>query len=804
MSRLTQAVIKGSLEEVKVAISLGADINETEDVYGRTALHIASDKDEKSIVIELLANGANVNLTDYNGKTPLHLAAEKDNGEIVDYLLENGANEKVKDVNGNTALLTAITHLSYEAGKRLLETDKSQVKEIFDTTSRLIAVGSMSQALIEAASKGRADIISMLEQNGYNIFVFDKDGDSLLHKAVRAQRVDVVSYLVKRCSSIIYIKNTAGVLPIQLVSDRYCLVKKSYKDINIGMILMNTNDDNEVVQIFKHIAGRVCPYWEAAVKGDEQFIKLLLRRRIDKNIQDKNGNTVLHLAASNGHPSILKSFLKIKCDIYARNKQNQTVLDIALDHKNPKIITCIIESGYNVNELDKTTGESLLHSSVKNINEESISKINKLLKLGADVNLKDSKGRTALNLLFLDHNCTHDLILSRIFTLLIRAGSDINTQDNHGYTPLHNIIFNYALTGFWPDFIRLITKEYKPDYAIKDNDGLTSIELALKLGVSDRLLTDENGVINIDFCSSSYENNNIILCHAYNKLIDCQQSKIDKAGKEIEQLQEKHDKVRTHFFTIFFVSAFLGLALTSIVHLCDSNEDISTDILKNIFLGVTVLIFSISLPTRFMRNADKRTRIAGEINNIKCETLNYSEALNKIKTECPFDEHNYDKYTILYDKYFNTLQSKKSFAYTFLSNKKKREEELRIQREIEQEALRIQREKDAEDLRNKCPKCGKLGALITSTEYLGEVTRFRSEVRTRPYRYPLWGSDERLQNKQEHGTPWGQDVRENIPYQVHKSREIRTCHFCGYRIEGKIIEKADAPNEKNTTFGMPW
>ena len=56
----------------------------------------------------LVAQGINLNISDYDGRTPLHLAASEGHLEVVKYLVNKGVDITPKDRWGNTALADAI------------------------------------------------------------------------------------------------------------------------------------------------------------------------------------------------------------------------------------------------------------------------------------------------------------------------------------------------------------------------------------------------------------------------------------------------------------------------------------------------------------------------------------------------------------------------------------------------------------------------------------------------------------------------------------------------------------------------
>jgi ankyrin repeat protein/beta-lactamase regulating signal transducer with metallopeptidase domain len=93
----------GDIEQVKLLISQGADIN-VKNSNGLTPLYLASQEGRKDVVELLIDNGADINAKNNNGITPLHRAAREGHKDVVELLISRGADINVKNTRGQTPL----------------------------------------------------------------------------------------------------------------------------------------------------------------------------------------------------------------------------------------------------------------------------------------------------------------------------------------------------------------------------------------------------------------------------------------------------------------------------------------------------------------------------------------------------------------------------------------------------------------------------------------------------------------------------------------------------------------------------
>lgn len=94
----------------------------TQDVFGRTALHFAVSSGHYALTRLLLENGA-LNIADSKGITPLHLAAHNGDKNCAEMILDTLSDEKaitIQDEKGMTALHHAVTSKSADVVELLL------------------------------------------------------------------------------------------------------------------------------------------------------------------------------------------------------------------------------------------------------------------------------------------------------------------------------------------------------------------------------------------------------------------------------------------------------------------------------------------------------------------------------------------------------------------------------------------------------------------------------------------------------------------------------------------------------------
>ena len=196
------AVWNGDLEGVQAELDNGVDVDEKDDLWGRTPLHIAAEEGHKEIAELLIAAGADVNAKDSVGFTPLHEAAWKGHKEVVELLIDNGADVNAKsDWFERTPLHDAVPNIKIPANKEAKEIVELLIAKGADMNAKDGVLGDT--ILHYAASQGHKEIAKLLIAKGADVNVRTdgggnpRDGHTPLDWAILSKQTEITDLLRK-------------------------------------------------------------------------------------------------------------------------------------------------------------------------------------------------------------------------------------------------------------------------------------------------------------------------------------------------------------------------------------------------------------------------------------------------------------------------------------------------------------------------------------------------------------------------------------------------------------------------------
>ncbi|MBV9506558.1 MAG: ankyrin repeat domain-containing protein [Acidobacteriia bacterium] len=355
------ACVNGDPAMVERLLKAGVDPNATFLMHGETALMEASRTGNLEAVKLLLEHGAAVNAKETLRQTTAAMwASEQDHADVVkllagrgaDLSLRSGINEPKKrygvnykgteyKTGGLTALVLAAREGALTAVQALVEA-KADVNQ---------AAGDGSTAMLVAIQNGHYDVATFLLNHGADPNLANEKGWNPLYLAVKHRNIETGTIPVPNANQAMDF--------IQLLLD---------KGANPNLRLKaNTEIRNGQRATWLNEAGAT-PFLRAALCGDIEVMKLLLKHGADPKITTDDHTTPLMAAAGVGYT------------------------------------------------------DGFIHDRSE---EETIEAMKMILDLGASVNDKNDAGLTAL------HGAAHKASLAEI-KLLVGRGADLSAKDNGG------------------------------------------------------------------------------------------------------------------------------------------------------------------------------------------------------------------------------------------------------------------------------------------------------------------------------------------------------------------------------------
>ena len=388
---LHEAAADGDIEQVKLLISKGADVNE-KDPGGKTPLHCASEKGHAEVARLLISQGAYVNAIGWE-MTPLHFAAISGDKKTVELLLSEGAHINAKTRQGRTPLFAAMA--SPAVGR----------KEVVEL---LVSKGAKVPELHLAAYLGDMERLRKYLQEEIDINSQEDFGSTALHAAANSGRKDIVEFLIGKGADVDP-KDTWGLTPL------YYAAIHNYEDI-ANLLLAKGADVNAKDEDGTYTYTLL---YYAIWDNSKDAVKLLISKGAKVNVKDGNGHTPLDFAIWDNNRDMVELLIDKGADVNAEDKDGYTPMYWATMEGNKDVVELLTTKG--------AAPISAIHLAAR---AGDLAKVKSLIEAGAEVNAKDKGGQTPLFAAALADN-------DDVAKFLIAKGADVNARDTNGWTPLH-------------------------------------------------------------------------------------------------------------------------------------------------------------------------------------------------------------------------------------------------------------------------------------------------------------------------------------------------------------------------------
>jgi ankyrin repeat protein len=426
------------------------------DVYGRTPLHFAIGTMDFEATQMLLDRMADIDARDIRGSTPLHHSmavlypkVQGDQFRCVRLLLERGADAEAQNNRGTTPLHLAASNVSRKIVQIL-------IKKVTNINKR----NDQGQtALHKASRRGDTDVISIILNHGADVDAQDNGGSTPLHLAISdAQLLDAepaIGVLLEHGANV-NLRNHEGQTALHKASSRRDDIDTMHIILKHGLDV-NALDNNGLTPL--------------DLANSERTVGLLLEHGANINLRNGQGQTALHKVSLLGNPNIIHLILNHGADVDAQDDGGSTPLHLVISDASPwdaeQAIGVLLERGANIN-MRNHEGQTALHKASSRRDDIVIMYL--ILKHHPDVNALDNNGSIALHLAISDANSWY---ARRAVGLLLEHGANINLRNGQGQTALHSA----SLRGY-PNIIHLILN-HGADVDAQDNDGSTPLHLII-------------------------------------------------------------------------------------------------------------------------------------------------------------------------------------------------------------------------------------------------------------------------------------------------------------------------------------
>ncbi|ETV90782.1 hypothetical protein, variant 1 [Aphanomyces invadans] len=368
--------MNGHLDVIQYLVALGAVDGINRPINdGCTALIVAANRGYDAIVTFLVENGASSLATTNDGQTALHAASVNGHIGVVKYLLgihtytsyastgcavspfylaaQNGHLEVVE-------LLVQVHHAPLTTGGTLTELAVAAMHGHVETVRFLIQAGASVEAALQSSDEydgstplflaihgGSATCTNarslevaelLLTLGGANLEAKQTNGDTVLHFAVRSERLDAVRLLLGKGA--------------------------------------NANSPD---------ATGTEPLFTAAQAGKWTIVNALLAHGANVDAATADGTTALMVAAEKGDILTVKALLAKDASAALKNKAGRTARDVAVANNHNDVVTAI-DDNY-------VLGPKLYQAVFRN----DIDAVRSLLDRGADPMYKTVAGKTPID-----------------------------------------------------------------------------------------------------------------------------------------------------------------------------------------------------------------------------------------------------------------------------------------------------------------------------------------------------------------------------------------------------------------------
>ncbi|CAB0030544.1 unnamed protein product [Trichogramma brassicae] len=448
-SPLQLAAAGGCVGVMRMLLTRGADPN-LANAEGSTPMHAIcrqGDCDgQAEILIELCRKEyrpVRLDARNESGDAALHDALARGRRRMAEFLLRNGADPNLANGAGETGLHIVCRRNSGSCDLA------SMLFEVCRDVGRTLEVNAEDSKgwtpLNWALFYGKRKTVELLLKEGADPYRTDSEGMTSLHVIASAVAHDF------------------------LADEFFQIMAESHRPLQV-----NAPDKKSRT-----------PLHLALANNNRKAAEALLRRHANPDFADDDGYTALHVICKRDKDDgLLKEFFKMIDDVRktvnvdARNKEGNTPLHLAAAGGKLKLVELLLERQADPNSQNKD-GSTPLHLICKRNVDGGLAmqffKVADAMKKQVRIDAQDNSGQSPLHLALAARCCNRYLVKE-----LLRNQADPNLPNEEGQTPLHLIGKRDLKDNTAYEFFRMCQSQEEPlEVDAVDDRGQTPLRLAV-------------------------------------------------------------------------------------------------------------------------------------------------------------------------------------------------------------------------------------------------------------------------------------------------------------------------------------
>ena len=439
---------------LKGLIAAGTDINK-QDNDGRTALMIAAAYGHVQCLKELLVAGAEIKKENIVGQTALIIAAGQGYAECLKELIDVGCEVNQQDEDGNTALMNVVRLGNFDCVQEMLRADVDVNVTDEDGNTPLMMM---------AANFSNVTLVNLLLNKGAEVNLKNNDGKTALYLSVARGHAELQGEQSELHSELsIYAKIVYSLLQAG------AKLNESNAEFNpITSHLNQTSPMKSDTHILKMLMAAGAELNETGLLECDDSLQDLARKNIRNCLKKLHPEKNLYTTISQlGLPHRMKAYLLFNAIHQVERNLTKEETDLLnwTNQRNGGSVLNLIQTGADVN-VQNEQGMTALMMASQNGHVELVVE---LIEAGANMDTKSYCGDTAL---------IYATKEEKIYCVqkLIELGANVNIQGEYGRTALMRAF--HVVNGSGKFIEALLEGGANPD--IMDNDGMTALAWAIE------------------------------------------------------------------------------------------------------------------------------------------------------------------------------------------------------------------------------------------------------------------------------------------------------------------------------------